>query len=195
LRPGLAQQRAPWPVCAAAVRRCSTCRIRIIGDCPRPAPNPRSARRSCSAGSVGCGSVDPPRLSVAAGERSFPSSSSFLPHAVSSDSHASNPTRIGPGAFISSACFVEHARFDQACGKKSAFRSDQPSSSSTGFLGAVCRRRCSRAAASRTSSSATAWLALFGLAASRTRGLPPGAQGPRPEIRDQCRRAEQISGA
>ena len=64
-----------------------------------------------------------------------------------------------------------------------------PSSSSTAFS-ARCRRRCWRAAASRTSSSATACSRCLALPPA-ARGLPSGAQGVGWH-RGQCRRIEPV---
>ena len=79
--------------------RCSTCRIRIIGDCSDAArtlaargvrARPRRRHRS----------VDPPRLPVAARPSDLSFFQLFLPHTVSAGSHASNPTRIGQERYL-----------------------------------------------------------------------------------------------
>jgi adenylate cyclase len=78
--------------------RCSTCRIRIIGDC-HDLPEP-SAREAFVLGRVG---ASDPSIRLAcqlrpANDLSF--FQLFLPHTVSSDSHASNPTRIGQERYL-----------------------------------------------------------------------------------------------
>ena len=78
--------------------RCSTCRIRIIGDChDLPEPSPREA---FVLGRVG---ASDPSIRLACQLRPVSDLSFFqlfLPHAVSSDSHASNPTRIGQERYL-----------------------------------------------------------------------------------------------
>jgi len=78
--------------------RCSTCRIRIIGDC-HDLPEP-SQREAFVLGRVG---ASDPSIRLAcqlrpANDLSF--FQLFLPHTVSSDSHASNPTRIGQERYL-----------------------------------------------------------------------------------------------
>ena len=78
--------------------RCSTCRIRIIGDCSE-LPEP-SQREAFVLGRVGA--TDPSiRLACQlrpTGDLSF--FQLFLPHTVSAGSHASNPTRIGQERYL-----------------------------------------------------------------------------------------------
>ena len=78
--------------------RCSTCRIRIIGDCSA-LPEP-SQREAFVLGRVGA--TDPSiRLACQlrpTGDLSF--FQLFLPHTVSASSHASNPTRIGQERYL-----------------------------------------------------------------------------------------------
>jgi len=71
--------------------RCSTCRIRIIGDCSA-LPEPSQREALCSAGS---GRLTPPFAWPASCGRQpiFRSSSFFLPHATSAGSHASREDR------------------------------------------------------------------------------------------------------
>ena len=78
--------------------RCSTCRIRIIGDC-HDLPEP-SQREAFVLGRVG---ASDPSIRLAcqlrpANDLSF--FQLFLPHTVSSDSHSSNPTRIGQERYL-----------------------------------------------------------------------------------------------
>jgi adenylate cyclase len=78
--------------------RCSTCRIRIIGDHhDLPEPSPREAFVLARVGTA-----DPSiRLACQlrpASDLSF--FQLFLPHTESSDSHASNPTRIGQERYL-----------------------------------------------------------------------------------------------
>ncbi|WP_108520487.1 adenylate/guanylate cyclase domain-containing protein [Bradyrhizobium algeriense] len=78
--------------------RCSTCRIRIIGDCadlPKP-----SQREAFVLGRVG---TSDPSIRLACQLRP-PSDLSFfqlfLPHTMSADGHESNPTRIGQERYL-----------------------------------------------------------------------------------------------
>ena len=78
--------------------RCSTCRIRVIGDC-HDLPEP-SQREAFVLGRVG---ASDPSIRLAcqlrpANDLSF--FQLFLPHTVSADSHASNPTRIGQERYL-----------------------------------------------------------------------------------------------
>jgi len=78
--------------------RCSTCRIRIIGDCSH-LPEP-SQREAFVLGRVG-GNDPSIRLACQlrpANDLSF--FQLFLPHTVSAGSHASNPTRIGQERYL-----------------------------------------------------------------------------------------------
>ncbi|MFO1110062.1 MAG: adenylate/guanylate cyclase domain-containing protein [Bradyrhizobium sp.] len=78
--------------------RCSTCRIRIIGDCSTlPAPSQREAFVLHRVG------TDDPSIRLACqlkpdADLSF--FQLFLPHTVSADGHASNPTRIGQERYL-----------------------------------------------------------------------------------------------
>lgn len=78
--------------------RCSTCRIRIIGDHhDLPEPSPREA---FVLGRVG---ASDPSIRLACQLRPTCDLSFFqlfLPHTVSADSHASNPTRIGQERYL-----------------------------------------------------------------------------------------------
>jgi adenylate cyclase len=78
--------------------RCSTCRIRIIGDCSA-LPEP-SQREAFVLGRVG---TSDPSIRLACQLRP-PSDLSFfqlfLPHTMSANAHASNPTRIGQERYL-----------------------------------------------------------------------------------------------
>lgn len=78
--------------------RCSTCRIRIIGDC-HDLPEP-SQREAFVLGRVG---ASDPSIRLACQLRPVSDLSFFqlfLPHTVSADSHGSNPTRIGQERYL-----------------------------------------------------------------------------------------------
>ncbi len=78
--------------------RCSTCRIRIIGDCSH-LPEP-SQREAFVLGRVG---ATDPSIRLACQLRPSDDLSFFqlfLPHTVSAGSHASNPTRIGQERYL-----------------------------------------------------------------------------------------------
>jgi adenylate cyclase len=78
--------------------RCSTCRIRIIGDCSE-LPEP-SQREAFVLGRVG---ATDPSIRLACQLRPTSDLSFFqlfLPHTVSAGSHASNPTRIGQERYL-----------------------------------------------------------------------------------------------
>ena len=78
--------------------RCSTCRIRIIGDCSA-LPEP-SQREAFVLGRVG---TSDPSIRLACQLRPSTDLSFFqlfLPHTMSANSHASNPTRIGQERYL-----------------------------------------------------------------------------------------------
>jgi adenylate cyclase len=78
--------------------RCSTCRIRIIGDCSE-LPEP-SQREAFVLGRVG---TSDPSIRLACQLRPATDLSFFqlfLPHTMSADGHASNPTRIGQERYL-----------------------------------------------------------------------------------------------
>ncbi|MEH2563056.1 adenylate cyclase [Bradyrhizobium sp. AZCC 2289] len=78
--------------------RCSTCRIRIIGDCSA-LPEP-SQREAFVLGRVG---TTDPSIRLACQLRPTTDLSFFqlfLPHATSAGSHASNPTRVGQERYL-----------------------------------------------------------------------------------------------
>ncbi len=78
--------------------RCSTCRIRIIGDCSAlPEPSQREAFVLHRVG------ADDPSIRLACQLRPNADLSFFqlfLPHTVSADGHAGNPTRIGQERYL-----------------------------------------------------------------------------------------------
>jgi adenylate cyclase len=78
--------------------RCSTCRIRIIGDCSAlPQPSQREAFVLHRVG------ADDPSIRLACQLRPNADLSFFqlfLPHTVSADGHASNPARIGQERYL-----------------------------------------------------------------------------------------------
>ncbi|MBR0693533.1 adenylate/guanylate cyclase domain-containing protein [Bradyrhizobium lablabi] len=78
--------------------RCSTCRIRIIGDCTGlPDPSPREAFVLHRVGS------DDPSIRLACQLRPTADLSFFqlfLPHTMSANAHASNPARIGQERYL-----------------------------------------------------------------------------------------------
>jgi adenylate cyclase len=78
--------------------RCSTCRIRIIGDCSElPEPSPREAFVLARVGTAD------PSIRLACQLRPTTDLSFFqlfLPHTMSANVHASNPTRIGQERYL-----------------------------------------------------------------------------------------------
>jgi adenylate cyclase len=98
--------------------RCSTCRIRIIGDCSAlPAP---SQREAFVLGRVG---ASDPSIRLACqlrppGDLSF--FQLFLPHTTSADGHESNPTRIGQERYLVSL-FVDMRGSTQLAEKRLPF--------------------------------------------------------------------------
>jgi adenylate cyclase len=78
--------------------RCSTCRIRIIGDCSElPQPSPREAFVLARVGTAD------PSIRLACQLRPTTDLSFFqlfLPHTMSANVHASNPTRIGQERYL-----------------------------------------------------------------------------------------------
>src|SRR6185312_16348433 len=98
--------------------RCSTCRIRIIGDCSA-LPEP-SQREAFVLGRVG--TVDP-SIRLACQLRPTTDLSFFqlfLPHTMSANSHASNPTRIGQERYLVSL-FVDMRGSTQLAEKRLPF--------------------------------------------------------------------------
>jgi adenylate cyclase len=98
--------------------RCSTCRIRIIGDCS-DLPQP-TQREAFVLGRVGTGD---PSIRLACQLRPNTDLSFFqlfLPHTMSANSHASNPTRIGQERYLVSM-FVDMRGSTQLAEKRLPF--------------------------------------------------------------------------
>jgi adenylate cyclase len=98
--------------------RCSTCRIRIIGDCS-DLPEP-SQREAFVLGRVGTAD---PSIRLACQLRPTTDLSFFqlfLPHTMSANSHASNPTRIGQERYLVSM-FVDMRGSTQLAEKRLPF--------------------------------------------------------------------------
>ena len=98
--------------------RCSTCRIRIIGDCSE-LPEP-SQREAFVLGRVG---ASDPSIRLACqlrptGDLSF--FQLFLPHTISANAHASNPARIGQERYLVSM-FVDMRGSTQLAEKRLPF--------------------------------------------------------------------------
>ncbi|WP_420969236.1 adenylate/guanylate cyclase domain-containing protein [Bradyrhizobium sp. B120] len=98
--------------------RCSTCRIRIIGDHAQlPEPSPREAFVLHRVG------TDDPSIRLACqlrptGDLTF--FQLFLPHTMSANSHASNPTRVGQERYLVSM-FVDMRGSTQLAEKRLPF--------------------------------------------------------------------------
>ncbi|NEU94371.1 adenylate/guanylate cyclase domain-containing protein [Bradyrhizobium sp. UFLA 03-164] len=98
--------------------RCSTCRIRIIGDHAKlPEPSPREAFVLHRVG------TDDPSIRLACqlrptGDLTF--FQLFLPHTMSANSHASNPTRVGQERYLVSM-FVDMRGSTQLAEKRLPF--------------------------------------------------------------------------
>jgi adenylate cyclase len=98
--------------------RCSTCRIRIIGDCSE-LPEP-SQREAFVLGRVGAAD---PSVRLACQLRPTTDLSFFqlfLPHTVSANAHSSNPTRIGQERYLVSM-FVDMRGSTQLAEKRLPF--------------------------------------------------------------------------
>jgi adenylate cyclase len=98
--------------------RCSTCRIRIIGDCSG-LPEP-SQREAFVLGRVGTAD---PSIRLACQLRPTTDLSFFqlfLPHTISANTHASNPTRIGQERYLVSM-FVDMRGSTQLAEKRLPF--------------------------------------------------------------------------
>jgi adenylate cyclase len=98
--------------------RCSTCRIRIIGDCSAlPEPSQREAFVLHRVG------TDDPSIRLACQLRPHEDLSFFqlfLPHTVSADGHAGSPTRIGQERYLVSM-FVDMRGSTQMAEKRLPF--------------------------------------------------------------------------
>lgn len=141
--------------------RCSTCRIRIIGDCSA-LPEP-SQREAFVLGRVGA--TDPSiRLACQlrpASDLSF--FQLFLPHTVSAGSHSSNPTRIGQERYLVSM-FVDMRGSTKLAEKRLPFDTVFIVNR---FLGAVSQAVI-ESGGMPNQFVGDGMLALFGLTASRT---------------------------
>jgi adenylate cyclase len=147
--------------------RCSTCRIRIIGDCGElPAPSPREAFVLNRVGTAD------PSIRLACQLRPTADLSFFqlfLPHTVSADTPASNPTRIGQERYLVSM-FVDMRGSTQLAEKRLPFDTVFIVNR---FLGAVSQAVI-EAGGRPNQFVGDGMLALFGLTAGR---------------RDSCRQA------
>lgn len=140
--------------------RCSTCRIRIIGDC-HDLPEP-SQREAFVLGRVGAAD---PSIRLACQLRPVNDLSFFqlfLPHAVSSDSHASGPTRIGQERYLVSM-FVDMRGSTKLAEKRLPFDTVFIVNR---FLGAVSQAVL-ESGGQPNQFVGDGMLALFGLASSR----------------------------
>ena len=147
--------------------RCSTCRIRIIGDCSSlPQPSPREA---FVLGRVG---APDPSIRLACQLRPTTDLSFFqlfLPHTVSAQSHASNPTRIGQERYLVSL-FVDMRGSTQLAEKRLPFDTVFIVNR---FLGAVSQAVL-ESGGRPNQFAGDGMMALFGLSVSRRRGVSPG---------------------
>ena len=168
--------------------RCSTCRVSIISD-RSDLPEPSRREAFVLAGSAR--RIPPSALPASCGRR--PTSRSFqlfLPHTIGADFGATaNTSMIGQERYLVSM-FVDM--------RGSTSLSEEPPAVRHRVHRQPLRRRgvaggAPRAAASRTSSSATACWRCSGCRPSGE-GLPAGAAGGGADRR-QCRRTEPISRA
>jgi adenylate cyclase len=140
--------------------RCSTCRIRIIGDCSA-LPEP-SQREAFVLGRVG---TSDPSIRLACQLRP-PADLSFfqlfLPHTISADHHDSNPTRIGQERYLVSL-FVDMRGSTQLAEKRLPFDTVFIVNR---FLGAVSQAVI-ESGGRPNQFVGDGMLALFGLATSR----------------------------
>ena len=140
--------------------RCSTCRIRIIGDCSE-LPEP-SQREAFVLGRVG---TSDPSIRLACQLRPSTDLSFFqlfLPHTMSANSHASNPTRIGQERYLVSM-FVDMRGSTQLAEKRLPFDTVFIVNR---FLGAVSQAVI-ESGGKPNQFVGDGMLALFGLASSR----------------------------
>jgi len=140
--------------------RCSTCRIRVIGDCS-DLPEP-SQREAFVLGRVG---TPDPSIRLAcqlrpANDLSF--FQLFLPHTMSADGHESNPTRIGQERYLVSL-FVDMRGSTQLAEKRLPFDTVFIVNR---FLGAVSQAVI-ESGGRPNQFVGDGMLALFGLASSR----------------------------
>ena len=167
--------------------RCSTCRIRIIGD-HSDLPEP-SQREAFVLGRVG---TPDPSIRLACQLRPTCDISFFqlfLPHTMSADGHDSNPTRIGQERYLVSM-FVDMRGSTKMAEKRLPFDTVFIVNR---FLGAVSQAVI-ESGGMPNQFVGDGMLALFGLVDHPAGGLPSGvARGG--DDRRQCRRTEQISRA
>ena len=141
--------------------RCSTCRIRIIGDCSA-LPEP-SQREAFVLGRVGTdGSVDPPRLPVAAGQRPVVLPVVPAAHDVGQCAWRRTRTRIGQERYLVSM-FVDMRGSTKLAEKRLPFDTVFIVNR---FLGAVSQAVI-ESGGRPNQFVGDGMLALFGLAASR----------------------------
>ena len=162
--------------------RCSTCRIRIIGD-HAVLPEPSQREAFVCAGSARR-SFDPACLAVAAAtDLSF--FQLFLPHTMSAAGRP--PIRADRPGALSRQHVRRHARLDPACRKALPFDTVFIVNR---FLGAVSQA-VPECGGRPNQFVGDGMLALFGLP-EPPGGLPAGAAGGG-EDRGQCRRTEPVS--
>src|SRR6202163_4781479 len=140
--------------------RCSTCRIRIIGDCSA-LPEP-SQREAFVLGRVG---TSDPSIRLACQLRPTTDLSFFqlfLPHTTSASSHASNPTRIGQERYLVSM-FVDMRGSTRLAEKRLPL---DPVSIVTRLVGAVAEALTERGG-KPNQFVGDGMLALFGLTTGR----------------------------
>src|ERR1700681_2932254 len=140
--------------------RCSTCRIRVIGDCSS-LPEP-SQREAFVLGRVG---TSDPSIRLACQLRPTTDLSFFqlfLPHTTSASSHASNPTRIGQERYLVSM-FVDMRGSTRLAEKRLPL---DPVSIVTRLVGAVAEALTERGG-KPNQFVGDGMLALFGLTTGR----------------------------
>ena len=167
--------------------RCSTCRIRIIGD-HSDLPEP-SQREAFVLGRVG---TPDPSIRLACQLRPTCDISFFqlfLPHTMSADGHESNPTRIGQERYLVNM-FVDMRGSTRMAEKRLPFDTVFIVNR---FLGAVSQAVL-ESGGMPNQFVGDGMLALFGLVDHPAGSLPPGAARGGDDRR-QCRRTEQISRA
>ena len=140
--------------------RCSTCRIRIIGD-HHDLPEP-SQREAFVLGRVGAADPSIRLACQLRPESDLSFFQLFLPHTVSADSHASNPTRIGQERYLVSM-FVDRRGSTKLAEKRLPFDTVFIVNR---FLGAVSQAVL-ESGGQPNQFVGDGMLALFGLAASR----------------------------
>ena len=162
--------------------RCSTCRIRIIGD-HSELPEP-SQREAFVLGRVG---TSDPSIRLACQLRPDCDLSFFqlfLPHTMSADGHEFEPDADRPGA-LSRQPVRGHARFDQACGEAPAVRHrvHRQSLPRRGIAGGDRKRRQAESVRRRRHAGAVR------VSDQPAAGVPSGPEGGGAD-RGECRRTE-----